>query len=114
MSTMTTYERAIQIYQVLIAAAHARQTLTYELLGEKIGVPQQGLGRHLEHLLRYCQHNQLPPLTVLVVQKGSGKPGVGLTTSTDINADRERVFQHLWFRMKPLTVEELKQPAEMA
>ena len=39
---MNTYERAIQIYQVLIAAAHNRQLLTYEIVGEHIGVPNMG------------------------------------------------------------------------
>jgi hypothetical protein len=104
---MTTYERALQIYQVLIAAAHSRQTLTYELVGRLIGVPGRGLGRHLVHILRYCEQNELPPLTVLIVKKGVGRPGTGFTTSDDANRDRERVYTHPWFRMKPLTVQDL-------
>lgn len=109
MSEMTTYERALQVYQVLIAAAHNRQILTYELLGKMIGVPARGLGPHLEHILRYCATNNLPPLTVLVVRTGAGQPSSGLPTLEDIDSDRERVFTHKWFAMKPLTVEMLRQ-----
>jgi len=109
MAMMTTYERAIQIYQVLIAAAHNRQTITYEQLGKTIEMPHFGLGNHPDHLLRYCSQNGLPPITVLVVEKGSGKPSHRMTSSTDIDADREKVFQRKWFSMRPLTVEMLKQ-----
>jgi hypothetical protein len=106
---MTTHEHALQIYQVLICAAHNRQILTYELLGKMIGVSHFSLGPHLEHILRYCKNNNLPPLTVLVVQKSGGKPGPGMTTSEDPNQDREKVYAHNWYAMQPLTVEMLQQ-----
>jgi len=108
MAEMSTYERAIQIYQILIGAAHNRQVLTYPILSEKIGVPTQGLGHHLDHIMRYCSHGGLPPLTVLVVQTDSGKPGEGFTNFEDLHRDREKVFAHDWYRMKPLTVEDMK------
>lgn len=108
MPTMTTYERAIQIYQVLIAAAHNRQILTYQILGKTIGVPARGLAPHLGHLMRYCKRAGLPPLTVLVVQKDSGKPGEGFTTFEDLHRDRERVFAQDWYRMKPLSAANLE------
>ncbi len=109
MPEMTTYERGLQIYQILIGAAHNRQVLTYPIVAELVGVPQQGLANHLEHIMRYCQRNQLPPLTSLVVKTKSGRPGPGLTTITELNEDRERVFEHNWYRMKPLTVDDLQQ-----
>ena len=114
MATMTTYERALQAYQVLIAAAHNRQVLTYGIVGDLIGVPRQAVSSHLAHIMRYCEQHSLPPLTVLVVQKGSGMPGTGLSTTTDVNRDREQVFQHNWFGMKPLTVADLKVATEAA
>jgi hypothetical protein len=55
--------------------------------------------------MRYCARNGLPPLTVLVVAKDSGKPGAGLSTTADVDADRERVFRHDWYRMLPMSVE---------
>ncbi len=110
MAKMSTYERAIQIYQILIGAAHNRQVLTYPILSEMIGVPAQGLANHLDHLMRHCERAGLPPLTVLVVQTDSGRPGKGLTTTTveELHRDRERVFGHDWYRMKPLTVADLE------
>jgi putative restriction endonuclease len=105
---MTTYERAIQIYQVLTACAHSRQILTYELLGKRIGMPARGLAPHLAHLMKYCKKKELPPITVLVVQTESGKPGEGFTTFDDLHRDRERVFNHDWYKRKPLTLDDLK------
>ncbi|MBI5422805.1 MAG: hypothetical protein HZA32_01875 [Opitutae bacterium] len=64
---MTTHERALQIYPVLIAAAHNRQVLNYKIVGGLIGVPAQGLANHLGHIMRYCERAGLPPLTALVV-----------------------------------------------
>jgi hypothetical protein len=43
-----------------------------------------------------------------VVQKKSGKPGDGFTTFEDLHRDRERVFAHDWYRMRPLTVTDLQ------
>jgi len=108
MPQMTTHERAIQIYQVLIGAAHNRQVLNYEIVAKLVGVPRWGLAPHLGHLMNYCQHNDLPPLTALVVKRPSGRPGKGLTTVRDPDHDRERVFAHDWYRMKPLTTADLK------
>lgn len=108
MAEMSTYERAIQIYQILIGAACNRQILTYEILGKMIGVPARGLAHHLGHVMHYCHRAGLPPLTVLVVQTDSGKPGEGFTTFEDLHRDRERVFAHDWYRMKPLTAADLE------
>ena len=104
---MTTFERALQIYQVLIGAAHNRQVLNYDIVGKLIGVPRQGLAQHLGHIMRFCERNALPPLTLLVVKASSGEPGEGLTTVKDAHKDREAVFAHAWYRMRPLTVEDL-------
>lgn len=112
MPSMTTYERAIQIYEVLIAAAHNRQTVTYKMLSDLVGLPPQGLGRHLDHLQSYCARHGLPPLTVLVVRTSIGEPGPGLTESANKDADRERVYARNWFGEKPLTVEVLQEGEE--
>lgn len=108
MPEMSTYQRAIQIYRILIGAAHNRQILTYPILAGLIGVPAQGLAHHLGHIMRYCERAGLPPLTVLVVQTDSGKPGEGFTTFEDLHRDRERVFSYAWYRMTPLTVADLE------
>jgi hypothetical protein len=106
---MTTSERALQLWQILISAAHNRQVLTYEIAAKRIGLVSRGLGNHLGHIMRYCERNRLPPLTVLIVKKGGGRPGDGLTTAANPDEARERVFAHNWFAMKPPTADDFRQ-----
>jgi hypothetical protein len=80
MPIMKRQERAMQIWQVLIGAAHYRKKLTYGRLGKLIGMGAGTLAQTLGYVMRYCEKNDLPPLTVLVVNKVEGKPGSGLTT----------------------------------
>jgi len=94
---MTRSERASQIWAVLAWAAKNRQTLTYGHLSKLIGVPTAGLGQLLEPIQSYCLLKKLPPLTILVVQKGSGLPGPGFSMN---GADRARacmdVYEYDW------------------
>jgi hypothetical protein len=105
--SMSHPERAIQIWHMLVAAARNRQTLTYKLVSEVTGAFPAALGEILAYLMRYCEQGNLPPLTVLVVQTGTGKPGDGLLTSADHDADRERVFEFNWYRLRPPSVDDL-------
>jgi hypothetical protein len=104
---MTRAERALQIWQVLIGAAHNRQTLTYTMLADLIGLPERAQGPSLTLIMNYCKQNELPPLTVLVVHKHTGQPGIGLITLEDLNLDREHVFNYPWFGLRPLQVSDL-------
>ena len=45
--------------------------------------------RFMNPMMRYWQENNLPSLTVLVVNREKGKPGAGLSTLEDIDKDRE-------------------------
>ena len=56
----------------------------------------------------YCQQNEIPPLTILVVNQNTGLPGEGLT-GADLNADREAVFNFDWYSIVPPTPEEFKE-----
>lgn len=104
----TSATRALQIWQILIAKAHNRQIITYGILADMLGFKGAGvLATPLGHIMYYCQQNELPPLTVLVVNKNTGLPGEGLI-GADLNADRERVFQYDWFGVYPPTPEELR------
>ena len=98
---MTTYELAAQLWQILISAAHNRQVLTYELAGKPLGLGTNTLSGHLGQIQRYCERNQLPLLPILVVSKKTGRPGSGFPSVKDMDVERERVFAHNWFGMKP-------------
>ena len=104
-------QRALQIWQILLSAANNRQVLTYEIVAELIGVGKKGaisIKLYLAILMRYCKNKHLPPITALIVQKGVGRPGPGLKTlSPDPDRDREKVFAHNWFQLKPLAISDL-------
>ena len=99
---MTGPEIALRIWQVLIGAAHNRQTLTYKMLADLIGggMEPRTLAPHLWRVSNYCTRKGLPPLTVLVVGKHTGRPSTDLI-SQDPDRDRERVFNQLWFQFGP-------------
>lgn len=99
-SIRTREARAIQIWQILIGLAHNRQTITYKILSELLGYKGAGVfAQLLDPIMSYCKKNQLPPLTILVVNESTGSPGTGLTTIENENADRERVFNYKWYNI---------------
>ena len=106
-------EIAERTWPVLVAAAINRQLLTYDMVGPRVGMPAVGLGMILAYIMNYCDHKHLPPLTVLVVNKDTGRPGVGLLTSADIDRDRERVFQHNWLTIIAPFADDLKHYAPL-
>ena len=99
---MTRFQRALQIWSLLVCAARDRRTYTYGDLADALGMGGAGvMAQFLGPIMDYCREQQLPPLTVLVVNQDTGLPGAGLTTLEDVNLDRERVFAHAWFQMEP-------------
>ena len=106
----TIYTRALQIWQVLIAKAENRQTMTYGALADAIRVGgAQVIGMFLGPIMRYCQENELPPLTVLVVNSQTGEPGPGLTSINQLNVERESVFKYDWYGLIPPTPGEFEE-----
>ena len=107
---MRASERAVQIWSTLALAATNRQVLTYDILSRLTGVPRQGLGRLLEPIQSYCLLQQLPPLTILVVNT-SGLPGTGFTAAQDIPREQLRVFSHKWLEQAVPSPEQLAEAA---
>ena len=105
---MNTYELAEKLWKVLTSAAHNRQVLTYELAGKPLGLGPNLLSDHLGQIQRYCERNKLPLLPILVVSVKTGRPGPGFPAVKDLDAERERVFAHNWFGMKPPAAEDFK------
>jgi len=101
--------RALQIWLILIGAAKNRQILTYGMVANILGYEGAGTLAHiLGHIMFYCQQNELPPLTIIVVNQKTGLPGEGMT-GADLNADRESAFNFDWYSLVPPTPEELKE-----
>ena len=93
---MTSSERATQIWPVLALAARNRQVLTYEILGQLIAVPRQGLGQLLEPIQSYCLLHELPPLSALVVSSKTGLPSPGFVAVDAVPAAQMAVFNFDW------------------
>lgn len=101
-------ERAAQAWSILAFAAKNRQTLTYELLGQLTGMHAAGIGSVLEPIQSYCLINGLPPLSALVVNKGTGLPGTGfIGNAADVPRQFVRIFEHDWLALGCPSPEEL-------
>ncbi|MBA3342840.1 MAG: hypothetical protein H0W30_04520 [Gemmatimonadaceae bacterium] len=89
-------ERAWQAWPVLALAAGNRQIITYEILAKLTGMHAAGLGSVLEQIQSYCLLNDLPPLTALVVNKGTGLPSEGFVATKNVPRAFADVFEHDW------------------
>jgi hypothetical protein len=84
-------DRALQAWQILIAAAMNRQTLTYKGLSQLMYRKDAAgvLDKILGHIAFFCSDNKLPALTSIVVGKGRGTPGADIPVNPKV-MDRER------------------------
>jgi alkylated DNA nucleotide flippase Atl1 len=106
---MNRAQRAMQVWMILAAAAHERRTLTYGQVAGLLGYEGAGvLAQTLGLIMNYCHRNNLPPLTILVVNQDTGLPGEGLTTIENLNQDREAVFRHNWYALPPVQVSDFE------
>lgn len=100
--------RAVQAWQILVGAAHNRQTLTYDDMSELM---DYGIGRNVKNALdpiyRYCETNDLPPLTALVVGVRSGILGKAFVESfPNIPKVQADVYARDWYAVYPPTAQQ--------
>ncbi|WP_109077546.1 hypothetical protein [Aggregatibacter kilianii] len=102
--------RAVQAWQILISVAMNRQTCTYKSLSNLMyGHDASGvLGGILGHIAFFCNKNNLPPLTCIVVNGKTGLPGDNIPVSEDLNKLREDVYREDWYAIYPPTENDLK------
>ena len=94
--------RARRIWQVLIATARERRTITYGELARAIGRPnlRHVLGSYLDEVAAHCESIRCPRLTVIVVLADTGRPA--WPYEIDVDSERERVFGTPWFSVTPI------------
>jgi putative restriction endonuclease len=102
-------ERAWQAWPVLALAARNRQIITYDMLGKLTGMHAAGLGSVLEHIQSWCLERSLPPLSAIVVNKGTGLPSEGFVAATNVPHAFIEVFEHDWLNEQCPTPEQLDQ-----
>jgi len=105
-------DRALQAWQILVAAAMNRQTLTYKGLSqimyrkEAAGVLDKILG----HIAFFCGDNKLPALTSIVVGKNRGTPGADIPVDPKVmDREREKVYDFDWYNVYPPSPAQLAQ-----
>jgi hypothetical protein len=106
-------ERAWQAWSLLAFAAGNRQIITYEMLGKLTGMHAAGLGSVLEHVQSYCLVNNLPPLTAIVVNKGTGLPSLGFVAATNVPRAFVEVFEHDWLATPCPTPDQLAEATRL-
>jgi hypothetical protein len=105
---MNQYQRAAQLWSLLVFAAQTQKILSYTMIENLTRLPKVGVGGFLSPIQDYCKHHELPPLTALVVNEDTGLPGGGFTGATDVFAAQSRVFVFNWFKHKSPTPEDFE------
>ena len=102
--------RGLQAYLILIGRAAQQQTIQYRQLGDMM---HYGVGpilaQPLGKIMHWCEHEGLPALTVIVVEKETGLPSTGPTTVQQggFSAKQQRVFAFDWYSILPPTRQDL-------
>jgi hypothetical protein len=99
-------EPTLRIAEVLVEKARARVRTTYEQLAQAVDWSHptgRGLGKHLYEVMHYCKAHSLPPLTVIVVRKGTRTPSpdalphiIAALGAIDIDVKQAEVFAFDW------------------
>lgn len=110
--------RARQAWLVLIGKAYERKTVRYDEIADIMGYSDSRmLGAILAKVAYYCLENDLPPLTVLVVNR-EGKPGAGFVNEivpiSNLDSEREKVYEFGWYDICPPTAKRLQESANRA
>lgn len=108
---MKTAVRAKQLWPYLIAKANERKTVQYQELTDLMGYADNRLvGTILGRIAYYCTENNLPPLSIIAVNK-EGIPGGGfsIVDAHDFDRSREEVFSYPWFKLFPPSTSQLEE-----
>lgn len=104
---MTREERAQQLWSILVLAAKNRQVLTYEIVANACGVPAPSIGDFLRPIQQYCSENKFPPLTSIIVNKGTGLPGDGFIAAENVPLAQIQTFSRDWLDQQAPSAEQL-------
>ena len=108
----TQYTRAVQCWQLLVAAAWQDRILTYAGLSREMGMDENALpviGTNALNLIgHFCTANGLPQLTRIVVGQNTGLPGPDAPEK--VRAENIwRVFTFDWLDVVPPTAQDFEQ-----
>jgi len=92
---MTVYQRAAQLWPILVMAARNQQILSFHLISRLTGLPAR-MGNFLEPVAAYCRSRSFPDITVLVVNEEDGVPGERYAGPPTYFEEQARAFVFNW------------------
>lgn len=94
---MNQVERAFRAWPILCERATQGSTITYGQLGAALGIHHRAVRYVLSLIQDYCLEEQLPPLTILVVNV-AGRPGAGFIAFDHdrLNEGLAYVYSYRW------------------
>ena len=97
MNSVNQHQRAAIGWDVLTKVAKHNELIRYGELGKQSGIHHRPVRYVLVLIQDYCLQNQLPPLTILVVNQ-SGLPGEGFIAwdVDDIEEGLKQVYNYNW------------------
>jgi hypothetical protein len=113
MAIMTNPQRALQLWPVLALAAITRTILTYEEISSITGLPGNP-ANVLGHIYFYCKKRDLPLLSVLAVNKHTGRPTTNLYDGIEVPDEQRRCFAYDWLNCELPTLEEFAETYKAA
>jgi putative restriction endonuclease len=101
MARINQIQRAANGWDVLTKVAVEKRLISYGQLGSLIGIHHRPVRYVLGRIQEYCLHNQLPPLTILVVNQG-GFRGEGFIAwdVDDIDTGLKQVYNYNWTNLE--------------
>ena len=111
---MNQFQRSMQVWSILVFAASQQRLVSYELVAKLIGVPTPAIGRFLFPILHYCDQNNLPPLTSIVISHVTGKPGAGFPGNLDVFESQSCTFVYDWLSQQAPNAEAFEAADEAA
>ena len=94
-------QRAFFAWTILTRCAINKQTITYGELGKELNLHHRAIRFILGVIQDYCLHNELPPLTILVLNQNTGLPGCGFIAWDIENSEDgvQKVYDYNWKKL---------------
>ena len=101
--------KVVKTYLILIGMATQGRTIFYEDIGKATGVAARAVGGLcLDPISLYCEENDLPSLTSIVVRMDTGEPGDRYVPRETPALDREEVYAFPWLDYAPPTIKDFR------
>lgn len=95
MNIQLQFNRAGLIWDILISQAKNKTLISYKDLGDLVNIHHRVVRYPLDLIQKYCIKNNLPPLSILVVNR-NGIRGQGFIKQGDLNLLEKKVQIFNW------------------